>query len=162
MLGEKVEIILMWASNPPDIVKIRKLIVSPEEWDGNIWGDSHDNEPREVYSLSSNSTVYEARPIIKTEVTTGPWCESGDHTWKTTPLYPIQMADLQEHHDHKPGETGTEYLWWLCLTGGDRNLLNGNKANGIWGPGVLKFWSWTPRWSALENKWSGILDWHNR
>ncbi|XP_009696790.1 PREDICTED: olfactory receptor 477-like [Cariama cristata] len=32
-LEEKVEMMLMQAPNPPDIVRIRKLIVSPEEWD---------------------------------------------------------------------------------------------------------------------------------
>ncbi|XP_052631213.1 uncharacterized protein LOC128136111 [Harpia harpyja] len=47
------------------------------------------------------------------------------------------MANLQECYGHKLGETETEYLWRVCLTGGDRILLNGDEADGFWGPGVF-------------------------
>lgn len=72
-LKEKVELMLTQAPNPPDIVQIRKLIASPEDWDGNIWGDPCNNIPGGNDLLSpSNSPVYGVRPIIKAEVTTGP------------------------------------------------------------------------------------------
>uniref|UniRef100_A0A8B9NK43 Uncharacterized protein n=1 Tax=Accipiter nisus TaxID=211598 RepID=A0A8B9NK43_9AVES len=80
---------------------------------------------------------YEARPIIKTEETTRPWGGAGDRTRKTTPFDPIQMANLQECYGCKPGATENEYLWRVCLTGGDRILLNGDEANGFWGLGVF-------------------------
>lgn len=31
----------------PKIVQIRKLVVSPEDWDGDIWGDSDDSKLEE-------------------------------------------------------------------------------------------------------------------
>lgn len=40
----------------------------------------------------------------------------------------MQMANLKEHYSHKPGETETEYLWQVCLSGGDRVLLSGEEA----------------------------------
>jgi len=48
-LVERVEMMLMWAPSPPEIVQIRKLIVYPEEWDGNIWGDPDNSKPKENY-----------------------------------------------------------------------------------------------------------------
>lgn len=33
----------MWAPHPPDILQIRKLVVSPEEWDANIWSEYSDS-----------------------------------------------------------------------------------------------------------------------
>ncbi|KAM9591119.1 uncharacterized protein ACIBXB_006056 [Morphnus guianensis] len=140
-LEERVEMMLMQAPHPPDIAQIRKLIVSPEEWDGNIWGDPDNDYVKQdnpLYPpLPLNPPEYEARPIIKTEETTGPRGGAGDCTRKTTPFDPIQMANLQECYGHKPGETETEYLWRVCLTGRHRILLNGDEANGFWGPGVF-------------------------
>ncbi|KAF4805687.1 hypothetical protein TURU_000012 [Turdus rufiventris] len=69
--GEKVELMLMTAPKP-DIVKIGKLIESPEDWDGKIGGDPSDNEPGKDDILPPYDSVHEARPIIKTEITTGP------------------------------------------------------------------------------------------
>lgn len=50
-LGEPVEIILMQAPNPFNIVQTRKLVVSPKDWDGSIWGDSNNNSSDEDNSL---------------------------------------------------------------------------------------------------------------
>ncbi|KAK4819568.1 LOW QUALITY PROTEIN: hypothetical protein QYF61_007079 [Mycteria americana] len=79
-LGEKVEMMLIQALRPPpppppppDIVQIRKLIVSPEDWDGDIWGDPDDSQPEDDDPLfPTNPPEYEARPIVKTEQTVGP------------------------------------------------------------------------------------------
>lgn len=55
----------MWALHPPDIVQIRILIVSPEEWDGNR-DDPDDSKLRKADSLfPSDSSEYEPRPITK-------------------------------------------------------------------------------------------------
>lgn len=124
----------MRAPYPPDLVQVRKLIVSTEEWDGNIWGDPDNNESEENDSLTPEQIV---RPIIKTEETTGPRGGAGNHTQKITQFDSIQLANLQECYGRKPGETETEYLWRVSLTGGDRVLLNGEEANGFWGPGVF-------------------------
>ncbi|KAK4819549.1 hypothetical protein QYF61_007060 [Mycteria americana] len=71
-LGEKVEMMLIQAPHPPGIVQIRKLIVSPEDWDGDIWGDPDDSEPEDDNPLfPTNPPEYEARPIVKTERTGG-------------------------------------------------------------------------------------------
>lgn len=40
---------LLQAPHPPSMVHIRKLIVSPEDWDSDIWGDPNDSEPEEDY-----------------------------------------------------------------------------------------------------------------
>lgn len=71
--------------------------------------------------MQTYNSVYEARPFIKTKATTGPRGGQGNGTQKTTPYDPIQMADLQERCGHRPSETETEseYLWCVCLTGGD-------------------------------------------
>ncbi|PKU28199.1 hypothetical protein llap_21498 [Limosa lapponica baueri] len=54
-------------------LKIRKIIVSPEDWDGDIWGGPDDSETEEDVPLfPTDSPEYEARPIVKTEITTGP------------------------------------------------------------------------------------------
>lgn len=72
-MEEKVEVMFMQGPPVPDIVQIRKLIVFPEEWDRNIWGDPDNSEPGEYDSLfPSDPPAYEARPIFKTEQSEGP------------------------------------------------------------------------------------------
>lgn len=61
----------------------------------------------------------------------------GNCTRKTTLFDPLQRANLQNQYSRNPGETETEYLWRLSLTGRDRIVLNGNKANSYWGTGVF-------------------------
>ena len=137
-LGERVEMMLMQSPNPPDIVQIRKLIVSPEDWDGNIWSDTHNDDSDENnYLQPPESPPLAVRPIIKTEETTGPRGGVRSRISKTTPFDPIQIAHLQDRYGRKPGETETEYLWRVSLNGGDRILLDGNEASGYWGPGVF-------------------------
>ncbi|KAK4810621.1 hypothetical protein QYF61_007358 [Mycteria americana] len=131
-LGEKVEMMLIQAPRPPDIVQIRKLIVSPEDWDGDIWGDPDDSEPED-----DDPANYEARPIVKTERTVGPRGGHPRHTMRTIPWDPLQLTNLQERYSRKPGETETEYLWRVCLSGGDRIMLSEDEASGYWGPGVF-------------------------
>jgi len=41
-LEEKVKMVLMWSPHPLTPMQIRKLIVSPEAWDDDIWGDPDD------------------------------------------------------------------------------------------------------------------------
>ncbi|PKU30127.1 hypothetical protein llap_19569 [Limosa lapponica baueri] len=60
---------LMQAPHPPDIVQLRKLILSPEHWDRDIWGDPEDSELEEDDPLLPTSPPeYEARPVVKTEI----------------------------------------------------------------------------------------------
>ena len=80
-MEEKVKMTLMRAPHSPHIVQIRKLIVSPEEWDRNIWRDPDDSKPGEDDSLfPSNPPEYEARPIIKIEQSEGPQGGSPGYT----------------------------------------------------------------------------------
>lgn len=38
---------LVLAPRLPDVVQIRKLTVSPEDWNGNVWGGPSDSEPED-------------------------------------------------------------------------------------------------------------------
>ncbi|KAK4806361.1 hypothetical protein QYF61_016211 [Mycteria americana] len=42
-LEEKIEMMLMQAPHPPNAMQIRKLMVSPEDWDDEILGDPNDH-----------------------------------------------------------------------------------------------------------------------
>ena len=65
---------LMWATHLPNPVQIKKLIVSPEDWDDDIWGDPDDHDEGNVSSLLlSDSSEYKTRPIIKVEYSEAPW-----------------------------------------------------------------------------------------
>lgn len=56
----------MQPPNPPDIVQIRKLITSPEDWDGKVQGDPCSNRPEENGLLSpSNSPCMKSDPLQK-------------------------------------------------------------------------------------------------
>lgn len=83
--------------------------------------------------------MHEVRPTTKTEVTTGPRGEQRNDNQTPTLFDQIQMANLQECYSPKPGETGTEYLWCICLPRGDRVLLSGEEAKGFWGRAVFNF-----------------------
>lgn len=48
---------LMQSPNPPDIVQIRKLVVSPDDRDGNIWCDLNNSN-----SDKNNSYLPEPSP----------------------------------------------------------------------------------------------------
>lgn len=55
-------------------------------------------------------------------------------------LSPVPLATWVKCRNNTPGgywETETEYLWRICLTGGDRILLSEDEARGYWGPGVF-------------------------
>ena len=56
---------LMRAPHPSDILQIRKLIVFPEEWDGNIWGDPDDSEPGEDDYFPQISLNMKLDPSLK-------------------------------------------------------------------------------------------------
>lgn len=56
-----------------------------------------------------------------------------NRTAKTTLFDSVHVVNLQEWYSHKPGETETEYLQRLSLTGGHNILLNSNEANNFWG-----------------------------
>lgn len=65
-LEENIRFMFMQAFHPPDIVQVKKLIVSPEEWDGNIWDDPDGSKLRKADSLlPSDSYEHELRPITK-------------------------------------------------------------------------------------------------
>lgn len=99
---------LMQAPKPPDIVQIRKLILSPKDWDGNIWNNSDNNNSGKADPLHPPETLqFMARPNIKTELQTCPQGGRGPSTRNTIPFNRIQMANLQGLHSRKPGETET-------------------------------------------------------
>ena len=129
---------LMRASNLPDILQIKKLIISSEEWDRNIQRDLSNSELGKDNSLSaSNPPELEARAITETEETTGPQGVAGDHTQEIAAFDQNQTANLQECYGCKPGKTTTEYLWQICPTREDRILLNHDEVYGFWGPDVF-------------------------
>uniref|UniRef100_A0A8C3KK66 Uncharacterized protein n=1 Tax=Calidris pygmaea TaxID=425635 RepID=A0A8C3KK66_9CHAR len=136
-LEQKVEMMLIRASHAPDIVQIRKLIVSPEDWDGDIWGGPDDSKLEDVPSFPTASPEYEARPIIKTEITTGPRGDNPRNTMQTSPWDPLQLSNLQEKYSRNAGETETQYLRRVCLTGSDRIMLSQDEASSYWSPGVI-------------------------
>lgn len=42
---------LLQITHSPKILQIRKVVVSPEDWDGDIWGDSDDSKPELALNL---------------------------------------------------------------------------------------------------------------
>ncbi|XP_074965396.1 uncharacterized protein LOC142064386 [Phalacrocorax aristotelis] len=131
---DKLELMITQASNTPDPVKICKVIVSPEDWDGNIWED-----PDEEFSKESelDESEFKVGPITKTKVSAGPQGGKWRNTAETIPWDPLPLANLQEKYGRKTGESETEYLWRVSLTGGDRIMLDQGVAAGFWGPGVF-------------------------
>ena len=88
---------LIQAPRPPNIVQIRKLIVSPEDWDGDTWGDPDDSEPEGNDPLfSTNPPEHEARPIVKTERTVGPRGGQPRYTTRTIPRNPLRLTNFQK------------------------------------------------------------------
>lgn len=69
---------ITWAPNPPDAVKICKLIVSLEDCDGDIWED-----PDQELSEESELDEYKVAPDIKTEVSAGPQRGNQKNTTRT-------------------------------------------------------------------------------
>ncbi|KAM9591186.1 uncharacterized protein ACIBXB_006082 [Morphnus guianensis] len=134
-LERKIEIMLAQAKRPPSITQIRNLItgMDPEDWDGDIWGDSDENSSEEVEELEER----EVRPLIKTERHTGPHGGSPRTTIRTTPWSGPKLSKLQAKFSRKPGETETEYLWRISLTGEYQILLSDDEARNYWGPGVF-------------------------
>ena len=127
----------MQASQPLSTAQIRKPMVSPENQDGDIWGDPDDSGPEENKPLFPiNPPEYEARPTVQTKRKEGPWGTTLQHNTKTMPQDPMQLIYLQETYSRKPGETETDHLWQVCLSGRDWTTLSGNKANSYWGQGA--------------------------
>lgn len=111
----------MQASQPLSTAQIRKPMVSPENQDGDIWGDPDDSGPEENKPLFPiNPPKDNAGPAIKTERIEGPWGKALRHAIWTILWDPLQWKNLQ-----------------VCLSGGDQIVLSGDKANGYWGPEVF-------------------------
>lgn len=137
-LKEKVQMMLMQTSHPPDILQIRKLIASTEKQDGNTWGDpDHSKQGKNNSLFPSNPPEYEARPTTNIKQSQGSRSGVPRCTVRATAWDPLQLANIREKFSRKPGETETEYLWRVCITGGDQIKLSGNEANGFWGPRVF-------------------------
>uniref|UniRef100_A0A8C6YPD6 Uncharacterized protein n=1 Tax=Nothoprocta perdicaria TaxID=30464 RepID=A0A8C6YPD6_NOTPE len=121
LLEQRIETMLMQAPRPPNMQQIRKLITNtePEDWDGDIWGDPD----KEIEEESSHLVA--VRPLIKTETSEGPQGRNPRTTVWTTPFSGSELGKLQTKFSRKPGETKTEYLWRVSLSG------------GFWGPGVF-------------------------
>ncbi|KAJ7419234.1 hypothetical protein WISP_55110 [Willisornis vidua] len=67
-LEEKIEMMLMWAPHSPNPMQIRKLMVPPQDWDGNIWGDPGNcDEENDDPSFPSDYSEYGTIPIIKVD-----------------------------------------------------------------------------------------------
>lgn len=110
-MEEKIEMMIMWAPHPPNPMQIRKLIASPEDWDGDICGDPDGHDEGNVNTLlPSDSSEYKTRPIIKVEYSEGPLGDGQRYTMQSTPWDVLQLANLQRKYGRKPGESKTEYL----------------------------------------------------
>jgi len=125
---DKQEFTITWAPKTPDPVKIRKLIVSPEDWDGHTWQDLDQefSEKRE-----RDESEFKAVPITKAEVSAGRQGANCRDTIKTTPWDPLELANLQEKSGQKPAKSETEYLWHIFLTGGDPIKSDHGKAGSF-------------------------------
>ncbi|KAK4816905.1 hypothetical protein QYF61_024915 [Mycteria americana] len=120
LLEPRIEIMSTQAKKPPSVVQIRKLIAGtdPKDWDGDIWGDSDEASVDETEELEEK----DLRPLIKMERHTNSWGP--------------ELCDLRVKFSRKPGETETEYVWRVSLTGGDRMLLSGEEAQGFGDPRI--------------------------
>jgi len=119
-LEEKLNLSLNPIPSSVSAKQVHKLIqyVDPETWDGDIW-DSDDNgelEENSDYDLASEPIPIP--PLIKRETT-----EEGEEqactTVRTTPWSPAELAKFQEKYSRRPGESETEYVCRVSLTGGD-------------------------------------------
>ena len=79
----------------------------------------------------------DVRPLIRTETHTDGRGRNPRTATHSTPYSGLELGDLQTRFSGKPGETETEYLWRVSLTGGGRILLSKDEATGFWGPGVF-------------------------
>lgn len=131
---DKLELIITWAPNPPDPVKICKLIVSLENWDRDMWGDPDQEFSHESSEESElDELEFKVAPIIKTEVSIGHQGGNKRNTTQNILWDLLQLANLQEKYGRKPEKSETEYLWHVPLTGGDRTMLNQDEADSFWG-----------------------------
>ena len=95
------------APNPPDPVKLCKLIISLEDCDRDIWEDL-DQELSEESELDESE--FKVAPDIKAEVSAGSQWGNERNTTRTISRDPLQLANLQEKYGWKPDESETEYL----------------------------------------------------
>lgn len=81
-------------------------------------------------------------PIIKTETSEGPHGGQRRNIVKVSLWDPLQLGNLQEKYKWRAGETETEYLWGVCLTGGRHSIATWNRE--LWVPGCkCIFAPWT-------------------
>lgn len=90
---DKLELIIIQAAIPLYPVKICKLILSLEDWNGDIWEDL-DQE------LSNDSQLDESEfrvaLLVKTELCARPQGDNQENTIRITQRGPLQLANLQE------------------------------------------------------------------
>lgn len=83
ILEERLELTLLHTPKAVDVRKIQNLIMSPEDWDGDIWESSDENynenieldfdESMELLPLKEEEDPeFKMKPIIKTEISEGP------------------------------------------------------------------------------------------
>ncbi|OPJ67375.1 hypothetical protein AV530_011660 [Patagioenas fasciata monilis] len=99
--------------------------------DGDIRRDSNENSVDEVEKAKDVSLP------LKTEKYTGQHGRKPPSAVRTIRWTEHELSCLQDKFSRKPGETETEYIWRVSLTGGDRILLSNDEAGGFWGPGVF-------------------------
>lgn len=131
LLQQKNELVLTRAKTPASVAQSRKLIAGMDPEDGDIRRDSNENSVDEVEEAKDVSLP------LKTEKYTGPHGRKPQTAVRTIRWTEHELSCLQDKFSRKPGETETEYLWRVSLTGGDRILLSNDEAGGFWGPGVF-------------------------
>lgn len=106
-MGECIGMMLMQCPKPPNIVLIRKLILSPKDLDSNIWSNKNN------YSSDADISfqLLEPHPFpVRSIFKTAPWGGVGNPATKTTLnqklllFDSIQMVNLRERY-LRPGET---------------------------------------------------------
>lgn len=112
--------------------------MSPEDWDGDIWGDPDQELNHESSEKSElDESEFTVAPIIKTEVSVGPRVSNQKNITGTILWDPLPLANLQEKYWWKPGESEIEYLWHVSIPRGDCTVLNQDEVYSFWGPGVF-------------------------
>lgn len=90
---DKPELIIIQAAIPLYSVKICKLILSLEDWNGDIWEDPNQE-------LSNDSQLdeweFEVALLVKTKLCARPQGDNQENTVRITQRGPLQLANLQE------------------------------------------------------------------
>lgn len=137
----------MQASQPLSTAQIRKPMVSPENQDGDIWGDPDDSGPEENKPLFPiNPPKDNAGPAIKTERIEGPWGNALRHAIWTILWDPLQWKKF-----------ASMLKWWgpNSVEWGQSKWLLGSRS-------FLKFGTQPGKHTPFYHQPGSVLGWGNR